>query len=54
MEQAIPFRIEVKDDILTQIVSKLPDAGIIDPDTGYYVLPKEWDNPEDDEYEKLL
>ena len=47
MEQAIPFRIEVKDDILTQIVSKLPDA-------GYYVLPKEWDNPEDDEYEKLL
>ena len=54
MEQAIPFRIEVKDDILTQIVSKLPDAGRIDPDTGYYVLPKEWDNPEDDEYEKLL
>ena len=41
MEQAIPFRIELKDDILTQIVSKLPDAGRIDPDTGYYVLPKE-------------
>ena len=54
MEQAIPFRIEVKDDILTQIVSKLPDAGRIDPDTGYYVLLNEWDNPEDEEDEKLL
>ena len=54
MEQAIPFRIEVKEDLMTSFVSKLPEAGRIDPKTGLYVLPKEWDNPEDDIYEQLV
>lgn len=54
MEQAIPFKIEVKEDILTRVISSLPEAGRIDPSTGLYVLPKEWDNPEDDIYEKLV
>ena len=54
MEQDILFKMEVNDDILTWIISKLPDAGRIDPDTGFYILPRGWDNPEDDEYEKLL
>lgn len=51
MEQAIPFKVEVKDDPMTNHVSKLPEAGRIDPKTGLYVLPKEWDNPEDDVYD---
>lgn len=54
LEQDILLKIEVNDDILTRIVSELPDAGRMDPDTGFYILPREWDNPEDDEYEKLL
>ncbi len=54
MEQAIPFKIEVKEDPLVRIISKLPEAGRIDPNTGLYVLPKEWDNPEDDVYEQLV
>jgi len=54
MEQAIPFKIEVKEDLITNYVSKLPEAGRIDPKTGLYVLPKEWDDPEDDIYEQLV
>ena len=54
MEQAIPFKIEVKEDIVTNFVSKLPEAGRINPKTGLYVLPKEWDDPEDDIYEQLV
>jgi addiction module RelB/DinJ family antitoxin len=54
MEQAIPFKIEIKEDALTRIVSRLPEAGRINPKTGLYVLPKDWDNPEDDIYEQLL
>ena len=54
MEQAIPFRIEIKEDTLTRIVSRLPEAGRINPKTGLYVLPKDWDNPEDDVYEQLV
>jgi addiction module RelB/DinJ family antitoxin len=54
MEQAIPFKIEVKEDLITNFVSKLPEAGRINPKTGLYVLPKEWDNPEDDIYEQLV
>lgn len=54
MEQAIPFKIGVIDDPLTKIVASLPEAGRIDEKTGLYVLPKEWNNPEDDEYEKML
>jgi len=54
MEQAIPFKIEVKEDALSSIISKLPEAGRINPKTGLYVLPKEWDNPEDDIYERLI
>ena len=54
MEQAIPFKIEVKEDFITNYVSKLPEAGRIDPKTGLYVLPKEWDDPEDDIYEQLV
>ena len=54
MEQAIPFKVEIKEDALTRIVSRLPEAGRIDPKTGLYVLPKDWDNPEADVYEQLL
>lgn len=54
MEQAIPFRVEIKEDPLTRIVSRLPEAGRINPKTGLYVLPKDWDNPEDDVYEQLV
>ena len=54
MEQAIPFKIEIKEDPLTSIVSRLPEAGRINPKTGLYVLPKDWDDPEDDVYEQLL
>ena len=54
MEQAIPFKVEIKGDALTRIVSRLPEAGRIDPKTGLYVLPKDWDNPDDDVYEQLL
>ena len=54
MEQAIPFRVEIKEDALTSIVSRLPEAGRINPKTGLYVLPKDWDNPEDDVYEQLV
>ncbi len=54
MEQAIPFKVEIKEDALTRIVSRLPEAGRIDPKTGLYVLPNDWDNPEDDIYEQLL
>ena len=54
MEQAIPFKIEVKEDALSSIISKLPEAGRINPKTGLYVLPKEWDDPEDDIYERLI
>ena len=54
MEQAIPFKIEVKEDLVTNFVSKLPEAGRINPKTGLYVLPKEWDDPEDDIYEQLV
>ena len=54
MEQAIPFRVEIKEDTLTRIVSRLPEAGRINPKTGLYVLPKDWDNPEDDVYEQLI
>ncbi|AMK13701.1 addiction module antitoxin, RelB/DinJ family [methanogenic archaeon mixed culture ISO4-G1] len=54
MEQAIPFKIEVKEDHLARTVSKLPEAGRLDSKTGLYVLPKEWDNPEDDIYDKLI
>lgn len=54
MEQAIPFKVEIKGDALTRIVSRLPEAGRIDPKTGLYVLPKDWDNSDDDVYEQLL
>ena len=54
MEQAMPFRIEAGEDALTRIVSKLPEAGRIDPKTGLYVLPKEWYDPEDDIYEQAV
>lgn len=54
MEQAIPFEVKLKNDPLTQIISKLPEAGKINPKTGLYILPKEWNNPEDDIYEKLI
>ena len=50
MEQAIPFKIEVKEDPLTRTVSRLPEAGMINPKTGLYVLPKDWDNPGDGIY----
>ncbi|AMH94223.1 hypothetical protein AR505_0502 [methanogenic archaeon ISO4-H5] len=43
-----------KEDELARIVSALPEAGHINPKTGLYVLPREWDNPEDDIYEELL
>lgn len=43
-----------KEDELARFVSALPEAGHIDPKTGLYVLPMEWDNPEDDIYEELL
>lgn len=54
MEQAIPFKIEVKKDPVSRAVSGLPEAGRVDPDSGLYVLPKEWDDPEDDVYEQLV
>ena len=54
MEQAIPFKIEVKKDSVSRAVSGLPEAGRVDPDSGLYVLPKEWDDPEDDVYEQLV
>ena len=51
MEQAIPFKMG---DPLGRIVSRFPEAGRIDPETGCYVLPKDWDNPEDDIYDQLV
>jgi len=54
MKQSIPFTIDTVEDPWRKVVAMLPEAGRIDEKTGHYILPKEWYNPEDDEYEKLL
>ena len=51
MKQEIPFN---EDDLLSCIVSSLPEAGRIDPETGCYILPNDWNNPEDDVYDQSI
>ncbi len=53
MEQALPFRPSVKSDRLDDYLEKIPEAGYINA-KGNYVLPKEWNNDEDDVYDSLV
>ena len=53
MEQALPFRPSVKSNNLNDYLEKIPEAGYINNE-GNYVLPKEWNNEEDDVYDSLI
>ena len=53
MEQAMPFKPSVIKDRVDDYLEKIPEAGHINS-KGNYVLPKEWNNEEDDIYDSLV
>ena len=53
MEQAMPFTPSVKGNRFDEYLDKIPEAGYLNS-KGNYVLPKEWNNEEDDVYDSLV
>ena len=52
-EEGLPFTPRLNAPHLTEYVRKLPEAGYVN-ESGDYVLPADWNNPEDDIYEQLV
>ena len=50
--QGFPFKPGVADDPITRAVERMPEAGRRN-ESGVYVLPADWNNPEDDVYNRL-
>lgn len=53
MEQALPFKPSVIKDRVDNYLETIPEAGYINS-KGNYVLPKAWNNEEDDIYDSLV